>query len=174
MDDGKMKKIALFDEIVMTLSFIVFLATLYIQFFQGTIYNQYPWIGKVMLISFVVLLVFSIGTLLFVFIGLIKNHKNHKKAKANKKTKKTKHVYEDYYNSNDGIRQNEPSSEQNDQQQNIFNQPMQPQLTQNVVSGIHNPKIKMNIDKDKYVFIVKILNDVKFWNWEVKLIEKVF
>lgn len=162
--DGKMKKIALFDEIIMTLSFLVFLATLYIQFFQGTIYNQYPWIGKVMLVSFVVLLVFSIGTLFFVFVGFIKNHKKHKKVKASKKAKKTKHVYEDYDDS-DNIYQDEPLSEQNqDQQQNIFNQPVQSQLTQNVVSGIHNPKIKMNIDKDKYVFIVKILNDVKFWN----------
>lgn len=160
--DGKMKKIALFDEIIMTLSFLVFLATLYIQFFQGTIYNQYPWIGKVMLVSFVVLLVFSIGTLFFVFIGFIKNHKKHKKAKANKKAKKTEHVYEDY--DSDDIYQDEPSSEQNNQQQNIFNQSTQPQLTQNIVSGIHNSKIKMNIDKDKYVFIVKILNDVKFWN----------
>lgn len=159
--DGKMKKIALFDEIIMTLSFLVFLATLYIQFFQGTIYNQYPWIGKVMLISFIVLLVFSIGTLLFVFIGFIKNHKSNKKVRKNKKAKKTEHVYEDYDDSN----YDEPSSEQNqDEQQNIFNQPVQSQLTQNIVSGIHNSKIKMSIDKDKYVFIVKILNDVKFWN----------
>ena len=163
--DGKMKKIALFDEIIMTLSFLIFLATLYIQFFQGTIYNQYPWIGKVMLISFIVLLVFSISTLLFVFIGFIKNHKSNKKVK-NKKAKKTKHIYEeDYDDSDDGIYQDEPLSEQNqDQRQNIFNQSTQSQLTQNIVSGIHNPKIKMNIDKDKYVFIVKILNDVKFWN----------
>lgn len=167
MDDGKMKKIALFDEIIMTLSFIVFLATLYIQFFQGAIYNQYPWLGKVMLISFVVLLVFSISTLLFVFIGLIKNHKSNKKVKKNKKAKKEKHVYEDYDSGNDNVYQDEdePSFEQNqDQRQNIFNQTTQPQLNQNIVSGVHNSKIKMNIDKDKYVFIVKILNDVKFWN----------
>ena len=164
--DGKMKKIALFDEIIMTLSFLIFLATLYIQFFQGTIYNQYPWIGKVMLVSFIVLLVFSISTLFFVFVGFIKNHKKHKKVKPNKKAKKTKHVYEENYDdSDDDIYQDEPLSEQNqDQRQNIFNQPAQSQLTQNIVSGIHNPKIKMNIDKDKYVFIVKILNDVKFWN----------